>query len=185
MVSYKYALSDHLSNIDENLSEVCSLIPLWNEICKEDPPSCQLSSIEIENLENTIYTLTRTMFSIYGVCELQDLPSSKEIISRCHKSLPWSTGEGINKRHRFIEEMMQGYRDFLIRNKRFIISGPIVVATAIRVLSTSGAVTASYAIAVSESSQISEEQYILRNIASSNAISNNLINNNVSIGQIY
>ena len=66
-----------------------------------------------------------------------------------------------------------------MRNKWFIISGPIAIATAI--LSGAGAVTASYEVAHTESTRVSEEQNLLRKIDSENAITNNVLNNNISV----
>ena len=77
--------------------------------------------------------------------------------------------------------MLQGYHSYLIRNKHFVVSGPIAIATAIGVLFATSAVTASYAEARSESNRISQEQNILRSIDSNNAITNNIINSNISI----
>ena len=69
----------------------------------------------------------------------------------------------------------------MVREKRFVVSGPIAIATAIGILSASSAVSASYVVARSETNRIAHEQNILRSINSDNAISNNILNNNVSI----
>ena len=181
VISYESPITDYLDSISGNMDKACALIPLWNKMCAEEPTTCQLTSIAIETLENAISTLTHTIFSLNGVCELPDLPSSKEVISRYHNNQPWSTGDGVSERHKFLEEMMQGYHSFVMRHKRFIISGPIFVATANGLLSSAGAITASYAVPHSESAQVSEEQNFLRKVASENAITNNIINNNVSV----
>ena len=77
--------------------------------------------------------------------------------------------------------MMQGYHRAMVREKLFVVSGHIAIATAIGILSATSAVSASYAVARSETNRIAHEQNILRSIDSDNDIINNIINNNVSI----
>ena len=88
------------------------------------------------------------------VCEVPDYPSSKESINSCHRGQSWTTGQGVNEQYRFLQEMLESYHSALIREKRFVISGPIAIATAIGVLSATSAVTASYAMAKSESNRV-------------------------------
>ena len=76
---------------------------------------------------------------------------------------------------------MESFHHEVLREKRFIVSGPILVATAIGLASTGAAAAASYYVAKSETEQVSMEQNTLRLIDSNNAISNNLKNNNISI----
>ena len=101
-------IADYLDSISDNMKEAWALIPLWKQMRIEEPSTCQLTSIEIETLENAISTLTHALFSLNGVCELPSFPSSNEVISRYHNSQPWSTGDGVSERHKFLEEMMQG-----------------------------------------------------------------------------
>ena len=79
--------------------------------------------------------------------------------------------------------MMESFHHEVLREKRFIVSGPILIATAIGLASTGAAAAASYYITKSETEQVSAEQNTLRRIASDNAISNNLKNNNISLGR--
>ena len=95
--------------------------------------------------------------------------------------MSWATSEGLNEKYSFFNNMMEGYHRALVREKRFVVSGPIIIATAIGIFSATSAVSASYVVARSETNRIAHEQNILRLIDSDNAIQNNLLSNNVSI----
>ena len=85
------------------------------------------------------------------------------------------------EKYTFLEQMLQGYHNYVTRNGRFVVTGPIAIAIAIGLFSGTGAVAASITIAREEGNRISREQNILRNIDSQVALANNLKNNNISI----
>ena len=58
--------------------------------------------------------------------------------------MSWTTSEGLNEQYSFFNDMMEGYHRAMVREKRFVISGPIAIATAIGILSATSAVSASY-----------------------------------------
>ena len=76
------------------------------------------------------------------------------------------TSEGLNGQYSFFNNMMEGYHRAMVREKRFVLSGPIAIATAIGILSATSAVSASYVVARSETNRIAHEQNILRSIDS-------------------
>ena len=135
----------------------------------------------MDNLQGTVDILIHSLLAINGYCEIPNLPTTDEVLDRCLKSQPWSTGDGVTQKHRFLSDMMESFHHEVLREKRFIVSGPILIATAIGLASTGAAAAASYYIAKSETEQVSIEQNTLRQIDSNNAISNNLKNNNISI----
>ena len=87
--------------------------------------------------------MTHALFSLNGVCELPNFPSSADTIERCHKGMSWTTGAGVNEKYTFLKEMLQGYHSYVMRNKCFVVSTPIGIG----VLSGTGAVAASVTIA--------------------------------------
>ena len=175
--TFETRLSDVVDTVSDAMDTNCALIPLWQQVCTDDESTCQLATVEIQTSENSIITLTHALFPLNGVCELPNFPSSVESIERCHNGQRWTTSEGINKRYTFLEEMLQGYHNYVTRNRRFAVTGPI----AIGLFSGTGAVAASIAIAREEGNRISREQNILRNIDSQVALAKNLKNNNISI----
>ena len=62
--------------------------------------------------------------------------------------------------------MMEVYHRALVRERRFIVSGPIIIATAIGIFSATSSVTASIFVAKSETARIANEQNVLRAIDS-------------------
>ena len=108
--------------------------------------------------------LSQTLYAVSRICELPDYPSSTDSIARCHKGLPWTTREGLNKKYSFL-----------------IVSSSVAIATAIGVLSVAGAGTASYLVAKSETDRVAAEQNALRSIDVDNGIHNNNINFNISL----
>ena len=75
--------------------------------------------------------------------------------------MSWSTSEGLNEKYSFFNDMMEGYHRALVRERRFVVSGPIIIATAIGIFSGTSAVTASYVVARSETARIASEQNVL------------------------
>ena len=175
------SLNDVMNIMFYELESNCATIPMWKTVCADNASSCQLANVEIQTSEDAIVILSQSLFSMRRVCEMPDYPTSDESIKRYHNGLSWSTGQGINEQYTFLKEMLESYHSSLIREKRFVMSEPIAIATAIEVLSSASAVTASYALAKSESNRVSKEQNILRGIDSHNAILNNVLNNNVSV----
>ena len=139
-----------MDTVSVEMDTNCAMIPLWKQVCTDHESTCQLADIEIQTLENSIIILTQALFSLNGVCELPNFPSSAEPIERCHNGQRWTTSEGINEKYTFLEEMLQGYHSYETRNRRFVVSGPI----AIGLFSGTGAVAASVAIA-----RVSPEQF--------------------------
>ena len=115
-------------------------------------------------------------------CEVPSHPSSAESIRRCHNGQSWSTGEGLNEKYFFLNDLMDLYHRSLVRETPLVISGPILIATAIGIFSSISSISASVIVAKSESSRISTEQNMLRALDRENALKNNLINNEVSVG---
>ena len=78
--------------------------------------------------------------------------------------------------------MMEGYHRALVWERRFVVSGPIIITTAIGTFSATSSITASIYVAKRETVRITNEQNVLRAIESETAIKNNLINNKITVG---
>ena len=77
--------------------------------------------------------------------------------------------------------LFETYTTALIRERRFVVSGSIVIAAAIGAASIAGAGTTAYFVAKSETARITEEKNALRAIDVDNGIHNNFVNHNVSL----
>ena len=77
--------------------------------------------------------------------------------------------------------MFESYTTALIRERRFVVSGSIVIAAAIGAASVAASVPTAYFVAKSETAHITEEQNALRAIDVDNGIHNNFINHNISL----
>ena len=124
--------------------------------------------------------ITQGFYTLGAFCELENFPTTPEIISRCYDGLPWTTSEGIAQQYPFLLQMMESFGKDVQRNKRFAVTGSIAIAIAIGLFSGTGAVAASVAIAREEGHRISNEQNILRDLDSQIAVKNNLRYNNIS-----
>ena len=144
---YEIDLEKGMEDLFYNLESNCATIPIWKTVCDDDTSSCQLADINIKTSENAIVILSQSLFSLSRICELPDYPSSAESIERCHNGRSWTTSEGVNEQYTFLTDMLQGYYRALVREKRFVVSGPIAITTAIGILSATSAVSASYAVA--------------------------------------
>ena len=69
-----------VENVSYEMDANCALIPLWKQVCTDDASTCQLATIEIQTSEKSIITLTHALFSLNGVCELPNFPSSSDSI---------------------------------------------------------------------------------------------------------
>ena len=99
--------------------------------------------MSIDNFEKAITKHTQTLYSVKRVCELPNYPPSKKVISRCHQGLKWAPREDATEKFKFITSMFEVFtfhylkqETALIRTKRFVISGPIIIATAIIIASS-------------------------------------------------
>ena len=123
----------------------------------------------------------RTLFTVSRICELPNYPSSTEAINRCHKGLPWSTKEDATKKFSFLSDMFESYTTALLRTPRFVVSGSIIIATAIGAASVATAGLTAHYVAKSETDRIVAEQKVLCAIDVDNNIHNNYVNYNITL----
>ena len=145
--------------------------------------------MSIDNFEKAIVKHSHTLYSVKRVCEIPKYPSSKEIISRCHQGLTWKPKEDATKKFTFFTSMFEGFTmDYLkqergtmiARPKRFFVSGPILIGTAIGAASMATAGVTAAVIAKQETNRIVEEEQAHRIEDVDNAIHNNRVNLNIS-----
>ena len=129
---FEHSLSEYEGDIYYGLDTNCALLPIWNYICKNNTENCQIAELNIESAENAIIILHQTLSSMERYCEVPSHPSSAESIRRCHNGQSWSTGEGLNEKYFFLNDLMDLYHRSLVRETPLVISGPILIATAIK-----------------------------------------------------
>lgn len=145
----------------------------------------QLSTLSINNAENSIKTHIQTLFSVKRICAIPSFPPTKKVIERCHQGKTWAPVEDATAKFSFITSMFEGYTSELLlhRPERFVITGPVLIATAIGIgaasVATAG-VTATY-VAKEETNRIALEVKIHREEDLDNGIHNNMLNFNISV----
>ena len=172
------------------IDSACNAIPIQHEICLAHPASCQSTQMNIDNFEKTITKHSHSLFSLKRVCELPTYPPSEEILTRCHQGLKWTPGEKATKKFSFITSMFEGFTtDYLrqekgtaiARPKRFNISTPILIGTAIGAASIATAGVTAAVVARSEIHGIVEAEQAHRIEDVDNAIHNNYVNLNLTV----
>ena len=145
--------------------------------------------MNITNYEETIVKHAHSLYSLERVCEAPDHPSLEDIIERCHKGMLWSPRETATKKFPLIHSMFKSFTtEFLqqqkgtsiARDKRFVVSFPILIGTAIGVSSIATAGVTAAVIAKHESGRIINEVCTNRMIDINNSIHNNKLNFNIS-----
>ena len=66
VISYDTWVPNYTDNKEELMGETCSMLPIWEDICKEEPSACQLAEIEKDNLQGTVDILIHSMFAVNG-----------------------------------------------------------------------------------------------------------------------
>ena len=188
--SYTFQMDEIRQEEFSGLATSCSAIPIQHEICLAHPASCQSTQMSIANFEKAIKKHSQTLYSVKRVCELPAYPSSEEIISRCHQGLKWAPREDATKKFKLLTSMFEGFTtDYLrqekgtaiARPKRFLVSTPILIGTAIGAASIATAGVTAAVIAKSETNRIVEEEQAHRIEDVDNAIHNNWVNLNISV----
>ena len=153
----------------------------WEDLCSEDNSTCAVEEVSKKTLEDAMTLVTQGFYTLGAFCEIEDFPTTKEIISRCYQGLPWTAGEGMAQQYPFLLQMFESFGQHRLRRpKRFVISSSIAISVAIGLFSGTAAIGTSLAIAREEGIRISNEQDRLRSLNAQNAVANNLKNNRVS-----
>lgn len=125
-----------------------------------------------------------TLFTVSRICELPNYSSSTEAINRCHDGKSWSIKEVATKKFSFLSNMFESFTtEFLLRTPRFVISGAVIIATAIGAASVAAPVLTAGLIAKNEGNHIAAEQRQLRAIDTKNNIYNDFVNYNISLAK--
>ena len=86
-----YTFVTPLEEVEENefngINDACEAIPNLHKNCKNHPASCQSVEFSLSNLEETIVQRSHSLFNLQRVCEPQEHPPSKTIISRCNQGI--------------------------------------------------------------------------------------------------
>ena len=178
--NYQIPLKDLTSDIILELEANCHMIHIWNQRCVNNSKNCQIADEMKQTSETAVTALTQTLFSMAQICDLPEYSSSTEAIKRCNKGQSWTTQE-IQDKFPFLDNMMEYLHNSLSRQKRFVFSTPILIATAVGTLiSTAASMAAAVSVAESESKRVSARMYAIRKTDREDAIQNNLLNNLIS-----
>ena len=188
--NYQYSLNEVRSEIISGLESACSAIPVLHQTCVDHPSSCQSTDLDIKNQENAIRKHAQSLFTMERLCETPNHPTSDEIIQRCSQGKRWSPRESPAKKFHLLSDMFETFTSEFLheqrsgtsihRPKRFVVSVPIVVATAIGVSSMATAGVTAAVIAHSETKKVIKQVNANRIEDIEYSLHNNNINLEVS-----
>ena len=181
VVTYETELHGVIMGGNNLMVTSCSMLNQWQDLCSEDNSTCAVAEVSMKTLENAMTLVTQGFYTFGAHCEIEDFPTTTEIISRCYQGLSWTAEKGIAEQYPFLLSMFESFGQHRLRRpRRFVISSSIAISIAIGVFSGTAAIGTSLAIAREEGRRISSEQDRLRSINAQHAITNNLKNNKVS-----
>ena len=181
VVTYETDLNGVILGGNELMTRSCGMLSQWEDLCSEDNSTCAVAEVSKKTLEDAMSLVTQGFYTFGAFCEIEDFPTTKEIISRCYQGLPWTAGKGIAQQYPFLLQMFESFGQHRLRRpKRFVISSSIAISVAIGLFSGTATIGTSLAIAREEGIRISNEQDRLRSINAQTAVTNNLKNNMVS-----
>ena len=189
-INYQYSMDEVKMELISAMESACSAIPILHQACVDHPSSCQSTNLSIKNQENSIRKHAQSLSTLERICEVSDHPISDEIIHRCNQGQNWSPKESPAEKFHLLSDMFESFTsEFLqdqkkgtsiIRHKRFVVSVPVVVATAIGASSLATAGVTAAVIAHQETNKVIEEVKANRIEDIEYALYNNNINLNVS-----
>ena len=189
-INYQYSMDEVKMELISAMESACSAIPILHQACVDHPSSCQSTNLSIKNQENSIRKHAQSLSTLERICEVSDHPISDEIIQRCNQGQNWSPKESPAEKFHLLSDMFESFTsEFLqdqkkgtsiTRHKRFVVSVPIVVATAIGASSLATAGLTAAVIAHQETNKVIEEVKANRIEDIEYALYNNNINLNVS-----
>ena len=86
---FLFDLGEVNQRIHSGLNSSCAAIDAMNKQCSLHPENCHAADLAIINLESSIEKYLQTEYALQRVCDAGDVPSSSEIIRRCHAGESW------------------------------------------------------------------------------------------------
>ena len=194
-MEFLFDLKEVKIGIHTGINSSCSIIKAANKQCTLHPENCQAARLSIINLESSIEKNLQTHYALQRVCSTGEVPSSSEVIRRCHAGEDW---ESSSRGKRYIPSIAvpnstaTQEEDFTLsedhmdpdsiveRIQRFVISGAILIATAFGVAGLATAAGTAHVIANNQAHKV------LKKVQNHRAedIKNSIINDEFTLGLI-
>ena len=97
-MDFLFDLGEVNGGIHTGINSSCIAINAMNKQCALHPENCQAASLAIMNLESSIEKNLQTKYALQRVCSAGEVPSSREVIRRCHAGEDWE-GQFRGKRY--------------------------------------------------------------------------------------
>ena len=86
---FLFDLGEVNQRIHSGINSSCAAINAMNKQCSLHPENCLAADLAIINLESSVEKYLQTQYALQRVCDAGEVPSSKEIIRRCHARDNW------------------------------------------------------------------------------------------------
>ena len=166
---FLFDLGEVNNGIHTGINSSCITIRAMNKQCALHPENCQAAELAVMNLESSIEKYLQTKYALQRVCNAGEVPSSKEVIRRCHADEDWE-GQFRGKRYIPSRAIPSGTstpeNDFTLseehldqdsmleRVRRFVISRAILIATAFGVTGLATAAGTAHVIANNQARKV-------------------------------
>ena len=168
-MDFLFDLGEVNYGIHTGINSSCYAIDAMNKQCALHSENCQAAKLAIMNLESSIEKYLQTKYALQRVCNTGEVPSSKEIIRRCHAGEKWEgqfrgkryvpsraipSGTATPEEDYTLSEEHVDEESLLERVRRFVISGAILIATAFGVASLASAAGTAAVIANNQAKKV-------------------------------
>ena len=178
------------------VDDACAYVAVADKQCKTHPTSCRTTMLNLKNFEKAISKALDVVLLLQRLCDVGELPSSKQAMELCRSGEDWRLDEFATKNYKFqadtlgtfspkfgrVEETLdrarRGTDTVISRHPRLAISVPILIGLAVGagVLGTAG-ITAKI-VAEEESTRVVDEVRAGRRVDIANSLKNNFVNHN-------
>ena len=87
MVTYETDLKGVVLNGNELMVSSCGMLKKWDDLCAENNSTCAVAQVSKKTLEDAMSLVTQGFYTFGAHCEIEDFPTTTEIISRCYQGL--------------------------------------------------------------------------------------------------
>ena len=99
---FLYSLGEIKTGVRTGINSSYNAINAMARQCSLHPKNCQAAKLSIINLESSIEKDLQTHYSLQRVCDAGEVPSSREVIWRCHAGKNW---EKLSRGKRYLPPM--------------------------------------------------------------------------------
>ena len=86
---FLFDLGEVNQRIHSGLNSSCAAINAMDKQCSLHPENCQAADLANLNLESSVEKFLQTQYALQRVCDAGEVPSSKDIIRKCHAGENW------------------------------------------------------------------------------------------------